>query len=62
MCPLHFYPILKCSYAFNLSFIVLYIFFVHVITQREKAQSPAQRDLPSPTENTVLKLLQTALL
>ena len=46
-----------------LSFIVLYIFFVHVIgLQSEKAQSPPQRDLPSPTENPVHQLLQTALL
>ena len=48
---------------FPLYFIVLYIFFVHVIgLQIEKAQSPPQRDLLSPTDNTVHKLLQTALL
>ena len=47
--------LLKCSYyafrLFPLAFVVLYIFFVHVIgLQSEKAQSPPQWDLPSPTE------------
>ena len=38
-------------------------FFLHIIgLQSEKAQSPPQRDLPSPTENSVHQLLQTALL
>uniref|UniRef100_A0A8C9ZYS4 Nicastrin n=1 Tax=Sander lucioperca TaxID=283035 RepID=A0A8C9ZYS4_SANLU len=53
----------KVLFGFSPFLYCVIFLFVHIIgLQSEKAQSPPQRDLPSPTENTVHKLLQTALL